>query len=253
MKTGTIDKLKFCVLKSKLGKPKWQVVGVLQSLWYLTTTSAPEGDIGRFTNIEIAAWMEWSGDPEELIDALVESGWLDSCPKYRLIVHDWEAHCPNFVKGSLKSQNKPFAKPQANSGGAKGGARPQAKPPTIKSSQTKPNQTSTSKVKLATALIDWGAAIAAAKKADLTICVSTPKEKEFLLRAAALAQAAFSENWFWDAVEGVRTVEPTPTNKPGYFRTCLKRSANGEDVNALLKRIELPANAIENFDDPDYC
>ena len=105
MKSGTLTKVKFARLARELGGlPRWQAVGILESIWNLTVENAPQGDIGRFSNADIAAAIEWSGDPDKLITALVKTRWLDEHAEHRLIVHDWAQHAPDFVKKRLKYQ-----------------------------------------------------------------------------------------------------------------------------------------------------
>lgn len=102
MKTGTLDKIKFMRLSMRLGLPRYAVIGLLEGLWYLTSTSAIDGGIGRFANDEIAAWLEWPGDPDELIRALVATGWIDDVGgDVRLAIHDWEEHCSRTVRGNV--------------------------------------------------------------------------------------------------------------------------------------------------------
>lgn len=107
--------LKFLKLKRRLALPHWQVVGLLESLWLFTQTNAAAGDIGRHSDEDIAAGIEWAGDPGELIDALVNCRWLDRCDRCRLVVHDWEDHAPNHLKGNLAKLKIPFAEAVANS------------------------------------------------------------------------------------------------------------------------------------------
>lgn len=113
MKTGTLDKMKFMVLKTRLGLPRYQAMGLLEGLWYLTATNAQDGAIGRFSDLEIAAWLEWAGDPAQLIQALVDSGFLDRSSEHRLIVHDWADHAPMHVKANLSKYGGAFVKPDS--------------------------------------------------------------------------------------------------------------------------------------------
>jgi hypothetical protein len=108
MKTTTITSMKFLRLKRKLGLPHWQAVGLLESLWVFAMANAMAGDIGRHSNEDIAAALEWAGDPDQLINNLIETGWLDRHPECRLSIHDWEDHCPNFVKGVMANKGKSF-------------------------------------------------------------------------------------------------------------------------------------------------
>lgn len=104
MKAGTHGMVKFKRLQRRLGLPLWQAIGLLEALWTLTAKDAPCGDIGKFSNEDIAAWLEYAGDHDDLIAALVSSGWLDECEDYRLVVHDWAEHAPNFVKGNYRDK-----------------------------------------------------------------------------------------------------------------------------------------------------
>lgn len=109
--TGTPEKLKFKKLKARLGLPFWQTVGLLESLWLVTYANAPDGDIGKLTNEEIAVALEWTGEPETLIEALVTTGWLEAnpCACHRLLIHDWPEHCSNSHKGNYTKHGKKFA------------------------------------------------------------------------------------------------------------------------------------------------
>ncbi|MBN1851106.1 MAG: hypothetical protein JW829_00220, partial [Pirellulales bacterium] len=61
MKQGTLDKLKFQKLQRRLKESTRGTVGLLEMLWLGTATNCPEGDIGRFTNEEIAIICDWDG------------------------------------------------------------------------------------------------------------------------------------------------------------------------------------------------
>jgi hypothetical protein len=161
MKVGTVDLIKFKRLQRSLSESQRGIVGLLELLWAGTAKNCPQGDIGRFENIDIAVICDWEGDPDKLIDALVDCGWLDKSEDHRLVVHDWHEHCPTWVKGNLASSKKPFASvPESESdvakqvseedakegakdgakGVAKEGAKGGAKPPTTKPNQAKPYQ-----------------------------------------------------------------------------------------------------------------
>lgn len=109
MKAGTETKLKFKALKRKLGLSLWQITGLLESLWRATEHNSPAGDIGKLTNDEIASAIEWEGDANDLISALVEFRWLDPDTDFRLVVHDWSDHAPNYLKGAFAKHGKVFA------------------------------------------------------------------------------------------------------------------------------------------------
>lgn len=101
--------MKFKKLKSKLGVPQFQAVGILESIWMFTAKNAPQGDIGKFSNEDIAVAIEWPGCPDKLVEALVEYGWLDPSDekKARICVHDWGDHMPMWCKANLIRWKKP--------------------------------------------------------------------------------------------------------------------------------------------------
>lgn len=109
MKQGTTEKVKFKKLKRRLRLPEWQVGGLLDAIWRSTASNAPAGDIGRLSNEDIAASIEYEDDPDELVQHLVECGWLDEDDEFRLIVHDWSDHVPNFLKGGFAKSGRTFA------------------------------------------------------------------------------------------------------------------------------------------------
>ncbi|TXH55778.1 MAG: hypothetical protein E6Q97_08015, partial [Desulfurellales bacterium] len=89
MKTNTTDLVKFKKLQRRLGESTRGVIGILELLWKATAQQAPRGDIGRFDNEDIAILCDWDGDPDKLVESLVDCGWLDRCETHRLVVHDW--------------------------------------------------------------------------------------------------------------------------------------------------------------------
>ena len=110
MKRGTPDHPKTKRLSVLLGKPRYEVVGVLESMWHFTASYAKRGDIGRWSNEEIAAGIEWGGDVDALILALIQSGFLDECPEHRLLVHDWANHADQSVQRSEDVKRLGFAR-----------------------------------------------------------------------------------------------------------------------------------------------
>jgi len=111
MKASTPELMKFQKLMRKLKESRRGTIGLLEGLWLAVAKNCPQGDIGRFTNEEIAIMVDWEGDPDHLVNALVECRWLDACRLNRLVVHDWDEHCPTYVKGNLVKSNKAIMKP----------------------------------------------------------------------------------------------------------------------------------------------
>lgn len=109
MKIGTTQTLKFKKLQRRLSLPLWQATGLLESLWKMAYRNAPAGDIGRLSNEDIATAIEWESDADELVAALVETGWLDADPVHRLLIHDWEKECESWLRGNFEKHGKQFA------------------------------------------------------------------------------------------------------------------------------------------------
>lgn len=100
---------------AELGVNRREAVGMLQMLWEWASEYAPQGDIGRWSDAAIAAAVEWPVlDFQKCVDALINAGWLDRCKRHRLVIHDWEDHCEEYVRKRLSRKHLEFAKPSAN-------------------------------------------------------------------------------------------------------------------------------------------
>lgn len=95
------DHPKFASLKAALGQTKGPVLGWLEAIWHFTGRFTPQGNIGKYSDEAIEAWVEWTGKPGDLIAALVRTGWVDTDPVHRLLVHDWAQHAENATKNAL--------------------------------------------------------------------------------------------------------------------------------------------------------
>ena len=85
-------------LARELGIPRHQAVGIMVDLWNWTADYALMGDIGIYTDQDIAAGIGWEGDESELISALISSKWVDKCKEKRLIIHDWRTSCDDWIR-----------------------------------------------------------------------------------------------------------------------------------------------------------
>jgi hypothetical protein len=104
MKTGTSHSPKLINLCRMLNLKRWQAIGVLNAIWEFACSFAPQGDIGRWTDAEIAASIEWDGNGMDLVAALVETRWIDRDEDHRLLIHDWKDHAPHYIKDRLAKQ-----------------------------------------------------------------------------------------------------------------------------------------------------
>lgn len=101
MKLAAPRSPKFRRLMRAIGRDRIATIGTLEALWLFTMEQAPAGDVGRWEDEEIESELDWEGEPGALVEALVETGWVDRHPKYRLVIHDWKDHLPDFMKKRL--------------------------------------------------------------------------------------------------------------------------------------------------------
>lgn len=111
MKLGTTSLPKFNSLKKQLKLPNYAVIGLLESFWMLACQTADDGDLSKYSNQELADNAEYDKDANELIEALVTTRWLDRDGN-KLLVHDWEEHCPKFVRDRKAKREQRATKPR---------------------------------------------------------------------------------------------------------------------------------------------
>lgn len=110
VKKGTEALLKFRNLQDLLGLDVWECEGLLSALWRVTAANCPAGDIGRFTDEHVAQGIGWRRcEPEKLMQALIESRWIEPSKAHRLIVHDWPDHCEDSVHKGMARRGLYFA------------------------------------------------------------------------------------------------------------------------------------------------
>jgi hypothetical protein len=110
------DHPKLSNLKAILGCGRYQALGALEALWHFTGRFTPQGNIGKYPDSAIEAWVEWDGAPGELISAFTQSGWIDRDSTHRLLVHDWEQHADKATKQSLNRSKLAFCVPTVHTG-----------------------------------------------------------------------------------------------------------------------------------------
>jgi len=129
MKRGTPRHPKTLALARELKIPLPHAVGILEMLWHFTAEFAPQGDIGRFSDQDIAESVGWEGNPKRLIEALIKCRWLDIVGQSpamagqntdmtgqspaianhgRFVIHDWADHCDDATRRRLKRRNLDF-------------------------------------------------------------------------------------------------------------------------------------------------
>lgn len=101
MKRGTIEHPKMRRLARELGVPLIHAVGLVEATFHFVGRCCPRGDIGKFTNQDIAEGCYWTGEPDKFIAAMLASGWLDQSSAHRLLLHDWSDHCEEGIRRAL--------------------------------------------------------------------------------------------------------------------------------------------------------
>lgn len=108
MKRGTPDHPKTYSLATMLSIDPSGAVGILECLWHFAGRYAVQGDIGRWSDAEIAAGCKTSIDPSILVSALVKARWLDTSRTHRLVVHDWHDHADATARKYVKRNKLEF-------------------------------------------------------------------------------------------------------------------------------------------------
>lgn len=83
-------------------------LGWLEAMWHFAGRFTPHGNLGKYPDQQIEAWVERNGVPGALIAALIETGWLDSSEAHRILVHDCAQHADNATKLAVKRSGQPF-------------------------------------------------------------------------------------------------------------------------------------------------
>lgn len=79
-------------------------IGRLHRLWWWTLDYAPDGDLQKYNDAQIASGMGVAiSDSKRLVETLVEARWLDREPYFR--VHDWWQYAGRFLQ--VKWKNSP--------------------------------------------------------------------------------------------------------------------------------------------------
>ena len=111
MKRGTPEHPKLIDLALRLQIPRYAAAGLLELLWHFTAKYAHAGNVGRFSNGQIAQALSWDGEPDELASMMLASCWLDLDSTHRLVVHDWSEHADQTVRRYLQAHKLDFIKP----------------------------------------------------------------------------------------------------------------------------------------------
>jgi hypothetical protein len=103
MKLGTTAHPKFRRLMIKLDLRQYEAAGLLELLWAMAAQFTDDGNLSRFDCDDIAAYLDWRGDPKTLVDTLVDCRWIDRDGD-SLSIHDWADHMPHFITERIRKR-----------------------------------------------------------------------------------------------------------------------------------------------------
>ena len=89
-------------LARELGISRHEAAGIMNDVWEWAGEYVTDGAVGRHTNGGIADGIEYQGDPDALIKALIATGWINECEKHRLQLHNWPTGCEQWVKKRIQ-------------------------------------------------------------------------------------------------------------------------------------------------------
>ena len=92
-------------LSRRLGISIRDTVGCLHMLWYYAADFAPSGNLDGHAPEDIASGCDWDGDSREFVEALTDSGWLESTPA-GLVVHDWDDYNRQYRERQKAAQRQ---------------------------------------------------------------------------------------------------------------------------------------------------
>ena len=72
------------------------MMGMLISLWLWAIDNVPDGDITEIRPKTIARAAQWDGDPEELMNVLIDCGWFDKHDG-QILIHDWQEYAGKLI------------------------------------------------------------------------------------------------------------------------------------------------------------
>lgn len=78
-------------------------VGHLHFLWWWALDFAQDGVLDKFDAEDIAEAMEWKGDEQALLDALIEAEYID-VTDHGLVIHDWAEYAGKLLERRAKDR-----------------------------------------------------------------------------------------------------------------------------------------------------
>jgi hypothetical protein len=86
-----------------LGISRPAAVGHLHFLWWWALDFAQDGVLDKYDAADLAEAMEWKGDEQALLDALIESGYVDDT-ELGIVIHDWGVYAGKLLERRAKDR-----------------------------------------------------------------------------------------------------------------------------------------------------
>lgn len=96
-KKETTQHVKFKKARLRLGISTPLLLGHLEMLWQQAAITANP----VMARGDVEAIAEWEGEPNKLIETLIDTNWIDVVDDANVQIHDYWEHAPNYVVGSF--------------------------------------------------------------------------------------------------------------------------------------------------------
>lgn len=94
-------------LSRRLGISKQEAVGYLHLLWWWALDYAQNGQvIPPHENEDISDAVEWQGDPDVFINAMIDAGFLERSTDNALVIHDWYDYAGKLIERREKDRKR---------------------------------------------------------------------------------------------------------------------------------------------------
>ncbi len=232
MKPGALDHIKMHKLMARLSIPRYQAVGIMESLWHFAAGHCDDGNLSRYQAGDVAAWIQYADDAEELWTALSECGWLEAHDDGSVWIHDWADHAPHWLRDRWRKRGfvpGVSTEPPGNSRNLRGDSCAPLPSPCDLVLVDKVDG-----AKFGQDEIEETRHRAKAICGDVGLRVE--EDRDLILKVATLIVArSISEDMAQQAVGA--TVRANPKNRRSYFHKCMSNQCkqHGLKFNQLLK------------------
>lgn len=89
-----------------LGIPSAYLMGLIINFWLWALDNAPTGNLVGISAHMIARASQWDGNPDDLLSALTQAGFLDRDDAGNLEIHDWYAWVGRLVEQRQREKER---------------------------------------------------------------------------------------------------------------------------------------------------